>query len=306
MDKLILVSVMAFSLMLAGPSEFASRQEAGEPDLSQLTVVDSYFALPQYKTVVKEFASTGTKIVRQLDELGIVAKPLTGKQKTHGYGFVGPSLVVNRNLHGTIEAPFSRTMFTVQHPAGIELRFEELKSFVGMTIVGPTTNTDIGLNMKFLDDQGVLIKLVNADTLHQDKSELGFDSRGAVFRGLVMQESRIRSVQIVPTKIPENCTIVLASIDFLCFSNSDSAIKNADSYSKALDEIRDWVDQFDSESYDIRELASRNLSKLEPEYVAFFESIPPGPSVESKVRLAMIIRDLRGKGLNLTPNGNKE
>lgn len=306
MSSAYLVFMLVGTLVVATSNASAQPEKSSDEDSSQFTIVDSYYDLPQVKTVVKEFRGTSRWILEQFDELGIAVKPLTGKERAHGYGFIGHSLVVRSQLHGTVEAPFSRTKFTLQHPAGIELRFKKLKSFVAMTLSGPTTSTDVGLDMRFLDDNGNLITSINADTKHQNKNELGFDSRGAVFRGLMLETSRIRAVQIVPTSIPDNCKIVLAGIDYLCFSNGESTDKEAATISLAYDEIRSLVEQLDSEIYATRELATQKLYKLEPSYVAFLESMPQRPSMEAKARLAMILRSLRGKGINLTPDGNKE
>lgn len=262
----------------------------------KLKFVRSFYDLQEDISVMRVFPSSTASITKVFESEKVTVKPLHGKNKVHNNRFVGQSLVVSKNLHGTTDAPFSRSMFTIQHRAGISMTFEKPQTVVAMTICGPTTDMDVGMDLLFFDTKGNLIKKVNADTRH-DKS-LDFDSRGAVFRGLECPKPMIASVQIVPTQVPKN-RIVLASIDYFCFS----AVSRKEG---SVTTVMDLVDQLGSEEYLARENATKKLESLSPGWLSLLRSVDTGNDPEVKLRLTQAIEALELKKINLTPDGTSE
>jgi len=274
------------------------RAEEGESQTNHAsTVVRSFYDLPSTVTVMKAFPSDTDAIVKQFKGRGVVVKPLPGKTKEHGYGFVSQSTVVARGLHGTIDAPFSLTMFTVQHPAGISMDFEKPQAVVAMTITGPTTQMDVGIDLLFFDEKGRLIRKVKADTQHQ--KELDFDSRGAVFRGLSTPMAIISSVHVVPTHVPAEARIVLAGIDYVCFS---AAVEDESSTGNVME----LVAKLGHKEYQVREDATKKLESLGPDRLAVLRRIDAKDDPEARWRLLRIIHALEAKRSNLTVDGNEE
>ena len=258
-------------------------------------VLSSYYDLPDGVKVLRSFSSDGQEIIKKLREHGITVAPLPGK-RGHAFGFVGPCLVVEERMHGTADAPFAGTQFTIQHPTGVKFTFDRPQAVVGMTVSG-----DIGTDLWFYDVQGKLIEEVNADTHHVE--DLGFDSRGAVFRGLAADEPIIASMHFVPTRIPPNANIVFATIDYFCLSAS----AEPDAEKTRMATVEALAAKLGDERYKTREEASEKLCALSPSYLRVLRKVEAGDDPEVQLRLARVIQSLESKKKeNLTPKGTAD
>jgi len=260
-------------------------------------VVRNFYELHDGVTVMRTFPTTTGPIQEQFRKAGITMAPLADEPKGNNKRFVGSSRVVWKELHGTVDAPFSKHQFTVQHRAGIRLTFNRLQAVVAMTISGPTTNTDVGMDLLFFDANGKLIKKVNADTKHIKRRN--HDSRGAVFRGLQTEKPAIWEVHIIPTRIPDNVKIVLACIDYFSFSPH---LANP----QTIDDIKELVEVLGSARYATREEATRRLSSFGPRILPVLRRLNTEDDPEVRMRLAKVMKVLEAKKVNLTPDGKTD
>jgi hypothetical protein len=269
--------------------------EQAESKTNQVvSVIRSFYDLPEDATVIKAFPRSTGSIVRHFANEGITVEPLPGNASGHGYGFVGP---VSHSLHGTTDAPFGRSLFALQHRPGILLRFRKPQSVVAMTIAAPTTRMDVGIDLLFCDERGKQLATVNASTEHVEG--LGFDNRGCVFRGLRTQRPVISAVHIVPTHIPDGVKIVLAQIDYVSFADSaeDPELRQR---------IMEGVEGLGAPEYELREHATIRLSSLEPCALSILNAIDAGDDPEVTMRLRRVIAAVEKKRVNVTPNGQSE
>ena len=290
-----ILALMMWAGLLWTPHENLWAEEPAAQDSPRPRVIQSYYDLPDGMTVMKEFRHFVPDIVKHFREQGMTLEPLS--ENAANSKFVGQSLVVNAELHGTVDGPFSCTTLAIQHPVGIRITFAQPQSVVAMTISGPTTGVDAGLELLFFDGKGKLIQKVNADTRHDPS--LKFLSKGAVFRGLEVQKPIIASVHIVPTLVPEGKDIIAADIDYVCYRKDPPG-------NVPLNRIQGMVAYLGDKDFRVREEASKKLADLGPRYLPELRSMQDADDPEVSERLKQVIQSVEAMKINLTPNGHIE
>ncbi len=269
--------------------------EVDDSKREKSTGIQSFGQIPNDVTIIKTFKYSETQMLRDLQAIGINVEGITKGRLKSGEDFVGGMTVVAKNLHGTADAPFSRSAFTLNDPLGIRITFDEPKALVAMTLIGPTTNTDAKLKLVFYDVDGKELATENADTRHVKND--GFDSRGAVFRGLSTEQANIKSVALVPTELSEKQRIVIAGIDYLCLS--DKPIETGKP--KNLDSL---VAKLSSDEFSVRRNAEEELVSLGPAVLRFLPDPANEKDAETKFRLESVVTRITKSRSNPTPNGN--
>lgn len=285
-------ALMILAAFLWAPCETLHAEEPAAHDDPRPRIIQSYYDLPDQMNVMKEFRHFVPDIVQQFREQGMTLEPISDKAAKSE--FVGPSVVVDAQLHGTADAPFSHKTLAIQHPGGIRITFAEPQSVVAMTLRGPTTGIDAELNLLFFDGKGQLIQKVNANTRQDPR--LKFRSNGAVFRGLEVRKPIIAAVHIVPSFASGSRGIIVAHIDYIC-------VRKDPSNGVPVDRIQEMVADLGNKDFRVREEATKKLANLGPRCLPELRRSDDADDPEVSSRLEQVIRSLESEKINLTPNG---
>ena len=285
--KLELAAIAFFTL----PTLFGAGQE--RPNLQRTEAINSFRQIPKNTTIIKSFPGSTNLMLKDLAAQGITLSGITEGRLTSGANFVGRMSISSRTLHGTADAPFSSDMFSLNDPRGIRFTFDEAKAIFGMTLIGPTTNVEARLKLVFYDAAGNELGTVIADTQH--RKELGFDSRGAIFRGLSTPTPIITRVDLIPTELNKDQKIVIAGIDYLCIGQSPVSSKPEN-----LDQL---VANLSSGDFNVRTKAEEELVSLGQTVLQFLPNPIAENNAETKFRLKSVIARISRFESNPTPDG---
>lgn len=283
---------LAAIAFLTLPILFSAGQE--RPNLQRTDTINSFRQIPRNTTIIKSFPYSKDLMLKDLAAQGITLSGITDGRLTSGANFVSGMSVCSRMLHGTADAPFSCDMFSLNDPLGIRFVFDEAKAIFALTLIGPTTNVEARLKLVFYDAAGNELGTVIADTQHQ--KELGFDSRGAIFRGLSTPTPIITRVDLIPTELNKDQKIVIAGIDYLCIGELPVSSDKPEN----LDQL---VANLSSDDFNVRTKAEDQLVSLGRRVLRFLPNPVAENDAEAKFRLNSVIARISQTDSNPTPNG---